>query len=195
MKILTIVVFAIAISPFALGEVASNAHGDFHTTADAAHILYSTSVLAHGHRHGYEEGFHAADQDVQMGRAARDMDKCLKHLNVEGYRSEFGNKELYSRGYGLGFRAGYEDSVAAREFRPTAEVLGAQLIELKDPNLRAGYDQGLVAAHKAGAGDPQACPAKGRDPRFCDGFALGYLLRQDLGGNLSALNSAQGGHR
>jgi hypothetical protein len=194
MKMLCTVTAALAFCSFAFCQNATDPSLDYHLTADAAHALYSASAFAHGHRHGYEEGFHLADQDVHMGRRARSLEK----VGLQGYRPAFGDKGIYQRGYWLGLRAGYDDSYNAREFRPTAEVLSAQLGDVTDQSLRAGYTDGLNASRGAAsleisANDLQACRKNKHNLRYCDGYALGFILRRDLGERLAAQNTSGGG--
>src|SRR3954466_6699388 len=91
---------------------------DYHITGDPAHDTYLKSAFAHGHRHGYEEGYHAADNDLQFGRPAMQFASAKQVPEVLGYRKQFGRKDLFREGYKRGFIAGYEDSYAGREFRP-----------------------------------------------------------------------------
>src|SRR5881394_3231825 len=90
---------------------------EYHLTADAAHQLYVNSVFAHGHRHGYEEGFHDAEVDLQMGRGFREFESPGKAPKMVGYVSEFGSKKLFRAGSEYGYLAGYSDSAAGRPFR------------------------------------------------------------------------------
>src|SRR6266478_9941690 len=41
-------------------------NADYHLLQDAAKKIYAMSAFAHGHRHGYEEGFHAGDEDYHL---------------------------------------------------------------------------------------------------------------------------------
>ena len=197
MKLVGATILALTLSPFAFCQQPADAPVDYHVTEDAAHELYAVSALAHGHRHGYEEGFHIADQDVHMGRNARALGRSCKPCRPQGYRSDFGDKSLYERGFELGFRAGYDDSYNQREFRPTAEILSAQLADFQDQNLRDGYREGLASRAEISASHNivQECRAKGSNGRYCDGYVLGLLMQRDLGQKLSADSSSPGGRR
>src|SRR5438270_9733174 len=90
------------------------AQNDFHLSKDPNRQIYLNSAFAHGHRHGYEEGFHTGDEDYQLRKPAALEQKLPKN---KGYRKEFGDKASYLQGYETGFRAGYADSYSGRAFR------------------------------------------------------------------------------
>jgi hypothetical protein len=103
------------------------AQNDYHISKDANRQIYLNSAFAHGHRHGYEEGFHAGDEDYQLRKQASLQQKLPKD---KGYRKEFGDKASYLQGYETGFRAGYADSYCGRAFLP------AQIRQFLNPMLK-----------------------------------------------------------
>ncbi|MEO6119797.1 MAG: hypothetical protein ABIP12_03835 [Terriglobales bacterium] len=89
--------------------------GDFHLREDQARKLYSASAFAHGHRHGYEEGFRTADLEIHVGRQERELRE--KDIPKADYQKGFGDKKFFQQGFAHGFKAGYKDSYSNRSFR------------------------------------------------------------------------------
>src|SRR6266571_1496169 len=167
---------------------------DRHIVQDKTRSLYLRSAFAHGYIYGYEDGFHFADLDVQMGRAPRDPE-TLKELRSSkcGYRREFGNKDVFRRAYREGFRVAYADALAGREFRAVDEGRVAAA-GLEDPstanaNFDSGFSSGYFAGRSRGLRDGRAraaweesapgCEVDGRGPQgtlgmeYCEGFRRG----------------------
>jgi hypothetical protein len=175
---------------------------EYHVTDDSMRSLYRVSAFAHGHRHGYEAGYRAADQEIhigilQHGWKERDVKRAM------AYRHEFGDKRFFTRGFTRGFLAGYNDCYADRDFRlpdwgetvpplPSATDL-PQSDAPPQPSRKfreafdQGLDQGYAAGLKAGAIPADAAETAlqaravciaGKDagPVFCDGFVQGFLL-------------------
>ena len=68
-------VFLLACVP---GSFAEDNKPDYHTSDDQSRDLYIHSAFAHGVRHGYEEGYHAADMDIHTGTPRKKDDQdCL----------------------------------------------------------------------------------------------------------------------
>jgi len=157
------------------------------------------SAFIHGYLHGYEQGFHLADQDLQMGRSARDVSRTRQARDLSTYRPEFGSRHFFQSGYTQGFRVGYADGVAGRAFRAVSEIAQVgnslevhQPSEVFDQGFLSGYTsgqhQGLEDARRGGTAAVQAasCPAVRRfekehnplEAEFCNaytrGFAMGY---------------------
>src|SRR5689334_17579597 len=63
------------------------------------------SAFVHGYLHGYEEGFHPADFDLQMGHISRG--DYTRDGSPSGYERQFGSKKMYDSGYHNGFEVGY----------------------------------------------------------------------------------------
>lgn len=162
---------------------------------DAASPLYSRSAFAHGYLHGYEQGFHLADLDIQMGhllpgvevkRGDRDRDPH--------YRPAYGDKTLFVAGFKLGMRAGYADSIGGIAFRAVSEM--RQAATGLDPTGEAGtFDRGVydgfLNGERQGAGDAHvtagfagvtsSCLAQRPDQKedsrqYCDGYSRGFQL-------------------
>jgi hypothetical protein len=196
--VLGIVVAAATSLPGQNGSV----YGDFHTLQDEGRRLYAISAFAHGHRHGYEEGFRAADLEIHVGRLQRTLrDKDIPKFD---YRDEYGDRTRFKQGFIQGFRAGYSDSFFNRSFRlvewadeippfswmsDLPQAAGTNTI---DPKMRASFDTGVQQGYQAAvqtaapaAEAPQlakqaekACREQpiARDEGFCDGYTQGFLL-------------------
>lgn len=163
---------------------------DYHLTQDPDHSIYQDSPFAHGHRHGYEEGFHAGDEDYQLRREASSEHKLPKD---KGYQLSFGDKKSYTLGFESGFRAGYADSYSGHAFRRSLLVFsglaasdpktGTHAVAYEfDQGLTDGYRQGLTnadnIADQPGIAESAAwrCRQGTRPGRYCDGFGAGYVL-------------------
>jgi flagellar biosynthesis/type III secretory pathway protein FliH len=169
---------------------------DPHYAATRTSAIARKSVFVHGYLHGYEEGFHLADLDIHMGRAARDIRKCKEGREAAGYRREFGNKRVFESGYREGVRVGYADGVAGRSFRAVNEL---EALESAAPNAAevrpdAIFDQGFSAGYTSGQHQGledgrsnmtftpplAACPplptTAPDQPTFCAAYAGGYRV-------------------
>lgn len=175
----------------------------FHLHEDSARALYRVSAFAHGHRHGYEAGYLAADADIHFGHFRRQ----LREKDVPGsmrYRREYGDKGRFRRGFIYGFLAGYDDSYQFRPFRLpewTAEVPAfSTLSDLPESDAPSGpdagtrrrFDDGAIAGYRTATSSqfienrPQAlarqasesCKTESRAAEFgyCDGFVQGFLF-------------------
>lgn len=177
---------------------------EFHLSADAARTLYTFSAFAHGHRHGYEEGFRFADLTIHLGGLQRELRERDVPKSM-GYKREFGEKKRFRQGFIYGFIAGYNDSFSERSFRVPEwgleETPIASLSALPqwdgplqlNPELRAAFDEGMFLGYRAGMVS-QAAPApedtslreklagscRGTEQAaregFCDGFTQGFLM-------------------
>lgn len=125
---------------------------DWHVTSTPASAICLKSAFVHGYMHGYEQGFHAADLDLQMGRDARDPVKLKEYRDVAGYRNEFGDKHSFAAGYREGVRVGYADAFAGRHFRAVnglrTAALGLPQAAGIQPNKL--FDQGFATGYGAG---------------------------------------------
>ena len=162
---------------------------------DAASVLYARSAFAHGYLHGYEQGFHLADLDIQMGhllpgvQVRRDVRERDPH-----YRPAYGDKSLFISGFRLGMRAGYADSIAGVSFRAVTEMrqaaTGLTPGRTSKPFDRGVYE-GFLHGERQGAGDAHAMadfagvtssclaehPVKPEDGQpYCDGYTRGFQL-------------------
>ncbi|HEX8925866.1 MAG TPA: hypothetical protein VF786_08750 [Terriglobales bacterium] len=177
---------AFAVLIFAAGALAAQA--DYHLTDDSAHSVYQHSSWAHGYVHGYQMGFHEGTIDYHMAHIRRDPRKIKSgHHPNEFYRDEFGDRRVFDSGFKEGFKVGYSDAFAGRDYRASNEM--DKLAEESqtsaethlDPVLGEGYTagqrSGLDDGRKAAAYMPQKaqCPLHYAPPQ-CAGFRLGFQL-------------------
>lgn len=180
------------------GDHKSDAHLN-----DPAAQLYTQSPFAHGYIHGYEDGFHTADQDLQFGRINRGVrGKMPAHPDANIETTDRGS---FRKGYEQGFGAGYRDSAAGREFRAVAALREAALAlqsgnaPANDPAFdhafREGYFSGetyasrfpkpitdfnyvaaYCAAHVKGMRSVAdgGKPPQSECPAYTQGFRIGY---------------------
>ena len=154
--------------------------------------LIRQSPFAHGYLHGYEAGFHAGDADFHLARV-----RTLRELESNrlwGYQPAFGSRESFRDGFREGLVAGYQDSIAGRDFRGF-QVLSAVTGSAHPQDFDRGFADGYKAGHTRGAGDLDAdsdfdpgkgtCPAKpagdGRLPESSAAYCAGYLHAHRLG--------------
>ena len=135
------------IAPLSSAQTADH-KPDVHLS-DAAAPLYAHSSFAHGYIHGYEDGFHTADQDVQFGRLNRGVRrKMTGHPDNNIETADHGS---FRKGYEQGFSAGYRDSAAGREFRAVAALreaaaaLQLQNTGANDPAFDHAFREGYLA--------------------------------------------------
>ncbi len=163
---------------------------------DAASVLYERSAFAHGYLHGYEQGFHLADLDIQMGhllpgvQIRRDPRETDPH-----YRRTFGDKALFVAGFKLGMRAGYADSIGGVAFRAIFEMRQAATgLATGEPSRHfdRGVYEGFLSGERQGANDvqhavdlggvavnclgQQTAGKSGDGQQYCDGYARGFQL-------------------
>ena len=161
-----------------------------HLSNDSASTLYLNSPFAHGYIHGYEDGFHYGDLDLQLGREPRDAGviASYKHPGI-GYESNFGSKESYKNGFKSGFRAGYSDATHQLPFRAIVNLRNAAQglqrasyadVHIFDEGFRDGYDhgrhQGAEDGRAASIANPINPPCLGLPDQYCSGFERGFHL-------------------
>lgn len=120
---------------------------DVHVTSDPARFLYSVSAFAHGHRHGYEDGFHQADEDLHMGRTQSQIK--LTPVKPRGFSDSFGSHGSFNRGYMMGYLQGYRDSAADREFHPLPSDVDLGALLLLSPADQKSFDQGFETGYRS----------------------------------------------
>lgn len=122
---------------------------DHHLVDDPARFLYSSSAFAHGQRHGYEDGFHQADEDLQMGRPPRDLRKPVS-VKQSGFEKSFGDRRRFERGYRAGYVRGYDDSAHDRPFAPLTDAMSLDLgrLLLLAPQDWPDFDRGFEAGYE-----------------------------------------------
>jgi hypothetical protein len=181
-------------------------NADPHISSDPAHVLYARSAFAHGYIHGYEQGFHLGNLEVQMGHGARPLEQYKAYRNVPGYRSEDGDHNSFRRGYREGFRAAYDDAVSGGVFRAIGQVRQAAeglAEEAKAANrefdraLADGYETGWthgVQHERLSSGFQYAaenCLAGHNSASYCDAFSRGFGLGYENGSVLQDTHATQ----
>jgi hypothetical protein len=146
---------------------------DYHTSGDGARDLYLHSAFAHGLRHGYEEGFHAADLDIHTGAPRKRTNDLSRVPKTIGYRRDYGDKKSFRRGYEYGYVAGYEDSVAYRKFHYPTVAVDVVAITTRPNRFDEGVASGYGAVFHSNAADV-TCVNKA--PSFCAGFEAGVAM-------------------
>jgi hypothetical protein len=188
------------------GAWAQSSQSDYHTTQDPNRQIYLDSAFAHGHRHGYEEGFHAGDEDYQFRRAG----SLPKSPRVKGYRSSFGDRNSYNAGFENGFRAGYADSYSGRIFHPaeSAALAPAALVVSQPAPMKDSahdFDRGVGEGYFAGfankdniADEPGAlesaawrCKQETHGDTYCNGFGTGYVMGRADSQSLALIQKKQ----
>jgi hypothetical protein len=152
-----------------VASFASDNKPDYHVNGDAARELYKHSAFAHGLRHGYEEGYHAADLDIHTGSPRKDWAKMDRVPKTVGFKNNFGNKKSFRRGYEYGYVAGYADSFENRKFHyPAADLSSSSETLSRDFDL--GVSSGYQTAYHSNAAD-LACDRQ--TAAYCAGFKMG----------------------
>lgn len=125
---------------------------DWHLSSDGASTFFLRCPFAHGYMHGYEEGFHRGDLDLQMGRSFQALKKQDGFKKIVGYRKEFGDRNSFDEGYRKGYAVGYTDSYAGRNFRAIqlVEQARADLFLDKAPQRDVQFDEAFVAGYATG---------------------------------------------
>jgi hypothetical protein len=157
--------------------------------------LFFNSAFAHGHRHGYEEGFHMGDLDIQMGREPRQVEKTSEFRHDrEGFKAEFGDKNSFRNGYQRGFRIGYMEAFAGLPFRGTQRAANAAsgLKEFLPTSQRSSFDQGFQGGYLSASSlakphdvtlqyaehycQSAAAGQQQRTGEYCAGYSRGYIF-------------------
>lgn len=153
---------------------------DPHLTQDSNRSIYADSAFAHGYRHGYEEGFHEADRDLHLSFFTPfNDDRAIRIPKMTGYKSAFGSKDSFRRGFELGFRYGYSDSARGETFRMISPELNNLAVNDKE------FDRGVQAGFERHA---DGCRA-GFSPAFCSGVTVGRSMA-DVANDHSQVASA-----
>jgi hypothetical protein len=163
-----------------------------------ARDVFVKSVFAHGYIHGYEQGFHNGDIDLQMGRSYRDVKSQQEYKKPVGYFSQFGDKHLFDAGYRAGFLVGYTDCLAGRNFRavqllnrPYQGQFTKESVHF-DANFDRAFRDGYETGQRQGLADGRVSEVSRPDASACriqtghsseqedycaafrDGYQLGY---------------------
>lgn len=164
-----------------------------------ASALFSTSVFLHGYVHGYEEGFHNADIDIQMAHGFRDVSTMSEYKKVAVCPANAGDKNVFERGFRQGFRVGYTDGMSGRSFRAVrslrlavAGVSTADWNQRRRESFEMGIQEGYYAGQSEGLHDGRTsagfrliepgCSAldqkasAAKEAEYCDGFRRAFSI-------------------
>jgi hypothetical protein len=142
-------------------------NSDTHLSGETAKNLYAASAFAHGLRHGYEEGFHEADRDLQLSAFSVEDIPVKKPGKIIGYQASFGPKESFRKGYEAGYRLGYADSLKGITFRMNPPAVDVAAVPDKD------FDHGVQYGYAAPG---TACSGA---PNFCAGVKAGRAIAEE----------------
>jgi hypothetical protein len=155
---------------------------DPHLTQDSSRSIYADSAFAHGYRHGYEEGFHEADRDLHLSFFTLfTEDRGIRIPKMTCYKSAFGSKDSFRRGFEIGFRYGYVDSARGEDFRMISPELNNLAVSDKD------FDRGVQAGFE---GHADGCRA-GFTAAFCSGVTVGRSMVEAAKGNSQVASARQ----
>jgi hypothetical protein len=193
--------------------LAFSASPDRHVQDDPGAVLYRQSAFAHGFIHGYEDGFHEGDEDYQLARTPRELKSMSEFHSADGgYRSEYGDKELFRAGYREGLDSGYQDAYRGRAFRAISvgRAISQGLAQATDRrSFEMGFTRGYRSVRLATAGatsnsarESNDCGpgagGPGRQPLssdFCRGYLQGssfaHLYEDGRAGGTLALQQAK----
>lgn len=171
---------------------------DSHLDGGPSHELFGTSSFAHGYLHGYERGFHDGDLDLQLAHSRQDTKKMRDYqAGKHEYRREFGDRNMFIKGYEYGFRVGYADALDGLAFRAVSNLRTlAQDLPRVDPRAAPILDQALTHGYldgvNSGLNDGRTAKADYRpdgsdcelalrfkEPPakfYCSAYSLGYRL-------------------
>jgi hypothetical protein len=159
-----------------------------HLGTSPAADLFARSAFAHGYMHGYEEGFHGGDLDVQLGREPRNPASLPGFKKLDCYQKDFGPHAQFKAGYEDGFRAGYSDAVRFQPFRAAGSLKEAAqgLTNVKrdraafDDGFRQGYEagrqQGASDGRDAALDNPIVPPCLGLPADYCEAFHRAFVV-------------------
>lgn len=125
---------------------------DRHLAAGSTRGLCGTSAFAHGYLHGYERGFHDGDFDLQLAHERQDAKKMRDYRAAKHeYKKEFGDRDMFIKGYESGFRVGYADAVDGLPFRAVHNLQAmAQDLPQVDPQAEPILDQAITHGYLDG---------------------------------------------
>jgi hypothetical protein len=183
---------------FAISTLCLAQQPDYHVTQDSNREIYKRSAFVHGHRHGYEEGFHAGDEDYHLRRPGFLLQKGIR---TKGYLSGFGDRKFYNSGFEIGYRAGYADSFSGHAFRTwNYQLVGggekSESAEL-DPGFVEGYRAGFInsnsIADEPGIAESAAwrCQQERHALNYCSAYGAGYVLGKTDKASISWLQKSE----
>ena len=162
---------------------------DRHYGANPDGTLFSRSAFAHGYVHGYGEGFHGGDLDLQLGREPRNPASlpAFKRWAAQAGKGP-GSRNAFRSGYEDGFRAGYSDATRLQSYRAFEALKdaaeGLSTATKKDSEFDKGFGEGYRHGRLQGASDgrdsaafdPITPPCLGLPEDYCDGFARAFKI-------------------
>lgn len=162
---------------------------DHHLSIGSTSNLYARSTFAHGYIHGYEQGFHCGDLDLQLGRDPHDPSSIPSFKKpFAAYRLNQNSRALFKSGYQDGFLAGYSDAVHGLAFRAVDALrhvadglaIATQSPLIFDEGFRDGYEagrrQGANDGREVAVSNPINPPCLGLPVDYCDAFRRGFEL-------------------
>jgi hypothetical protein len=171
---------------------------DSHLAGDPSRDLFGCSAFAHGYLHGYERGFHDGDLDLQLGHSRQDAGKMHDFREAKHeFKKEFGDRDMFVKGYQSGFRVGYADALDGLAFRAVHNLRSlAQDLPQVDPRAAPILDQAITHGYldgvNSGLHDGRALKADYRPDGsdcelalrfkqppttfYCSAYSLGYRL-------------------
>ncbi len=169
-----------------------------HLAGDPTRELCSVSAFAHGYLHGYERGFHDGDLDLQLAHSRQETKKMRDFREAKHeYKREFGDENMFVKGYEYGFRVGYSDALDGLSFRAVENLRAmAQDLPQVDPKSAPILDQAITQGYldgvNSGLNDGRKTDADYRpdgsdcelalrfkEPPakfYCSAYSLGYRL-------------------
>lgn len=179
-----------------------------HLQPTSTGALFLDSAFAHGYRHGYDEGFHLADLDIHMGRAAQPMTKHDFRQAGHEYNSSFGSKARFQQGYQAGLSAGYADGFAGLDYQATerTKLAASGLADALPPSRREYFDEGFAGGYASA--HHESVPPKGmtldyveqycheklpgsHPPEYCSGFSRGFIFSSSVQSGTESRASAR----
>jgi hypothetical protein len=179
-----------------------------HLQPTSTGALFLDSAFAHGYRHGYDEGFHLADLDIHMGRAAQPMNKREFRQAGHEYNNSFGSKARFQQGYEAGLSVGYADGFAGRDYLASerTKLAASGLADALPPSRREYFDEGFAGGYASAHGESvpskgmtldyveQYCHEKllGSHPaEYCSGFSRGFIFGSSVQSGTESTASAR----
>lgn len=179
-----------------------------HLQPTSTGALLLDSAFAHGYRHGYDEGFHLADLDIHMGRAAQLMTKHDFRQAGHEYNNSFGSKALFHEGYEAGLSAGYADGFAGRDYQASerTKLAASGLEDALPPSRRQYFDEGFAGGYASA--HRESFPSKGmtldyieqycheklrgsHPSEYCSGFSRGFIFGSSVQSGTESTASAR----
>ena len=206
---------SIDFSSIPLSSSSSHVHwlvgSERHLQPTSIGALFLDSAFAHGYRHGYDEGFHAADLDIHMGRPAHTMTKRDLRQAGHEYNNSFGSRARFQQGYEAGLSDGYGDGFAGNEYQVSerAKLAALGLSDALPPSRRQYFDEGFAGGYASAY--VETVPSKGmtleyleqycrekllgsHPPEYCSGFSRGFIFGFSVQSGTDSTASTRSSH-